>query len=57
MSIFTILTYAMLVLVVVTGVASLPRGLARELGFRGNRRRSDRRILSAQPRNLLRHRA
>ncbi|MCX4241530.1 hypothetical protein [Paraliomyxa miuraensis] len=47
MSIFTILTYAMLILVVATGVAQLPRGLARELGIRWNRRRSARRI-SAQ---------
>ena len=56
MSIFTILTYAMLILVVATGVASLPRGLARDLGIRWARRRSVRRV-STQSYRLLRHRA
>lgn len=47
MSIFTILTYAMLVLIVVTGVASIPR----------DRRWLKRPILRAQTRRVLRHRA
>lgn len=57
MSIFTILTYAMLILVVATGVASLPKGLARELGIRWDRRWLKRRVLPAQARRMLRHRA
>jgi hypothetical protein len=53
MSIFTILTYAMLILVVVTGVASLPR----ELGIRWDRRGLKRRALQSQERRVLRPRA
>jgi hypothetical protein len=53
MSIFTILTYAMLTMVVVTGVASLPR----ELGLRRGRRGLERPVLPAQTRRVLRHRA
>jgi hypothetical protein len=53
MSIFTILTYAMLIMVVVTGVASLPR----ELGIRWDRRGLKRRVLPPQARRVLRHRA
>jgi hypothetical protein len=45
MNIFTILTYAMLTLVVVTGVASLPRRWLKS------------RILPPQARRVLRHRA
>jgi hypothetical protein len=47
MSIFTILTYAMLTLIVVTGVASLPR----------NRRWLARPLLPSQVRRVLRDRA
>jgi hypothetical protein len=46
MNIFTILTYAMLTLVVVTGVVSLPR-----------KRWLKRSILPQQARRALRHRA
>ncbi len=53
MSIFTILTYAMLTLVVVTGVASLPR----ELRIRRSRRWLERPILPVQTRRALRPRA
>lgn len=47
MSIFTILTYAMLTMIVVTGVASIPR----------DRRWLKRSILPTQARRVLRHRA
>ena len=47
MSIFTILTYAMLIMVVVTGLASIPR----------DRRWLKRGFLSTQARRELRHRA
>jgi len=46
MSIFTILTYAMLTMIVVTGVASIPRD-----------RRWLKSILPSQTRRVLRHRA
>lgn len=53
MSIFTILTYAMLTLVVVTGVASLPRELGPRLGGRWLKRR----LPLVPARRVLRHRA
>lgn len=53
MSIFTILTYAVLTMIVVTGVASIPR----ELGNRWDRPWLKRRVLPTQARRVLRHRA
>jgi hypothetical protein len=53
MSIFTILTYAMLALVVLTGVASIPRSL----GSFWDRHGLKRRLLSPQARRVLRDRA
>jgi hypothetical protein len=50
MNIFTILTYTMLALVVVTGLVSLPREL-------GRRRALKRRFLPVQTRRVLRDRA
>lgn len=52
MSIFTILTYAMLTLVVVTGVASIPRSL----GSFWDRHGLKRRVLPPQARRELRNR-
>ncbi len=53
MSIFTVLTYAMLTLVVVTGTVSL----FGEMGIHWDRRWLKRRLLPTQARRLLRHRA
>lgn len=52
MSIFTILTYAMLILVVLTGVASLPH----ELRSRRDRLRRKRPLLPVQTRGVVRPR-
>lgn len=53
MSIFTILTYAMLTMIVVTGVASIPRSLGTFWARHGLKRG----ILPPQARRELRHRA
>lgn len=53
MSIFTILTYAMLIMVVVTGVASIPRKLGNRWDLRGLKRRA----LQSRARSVLRNRA
>jgi len=53
MSIFTILTYAMLALIVVTGVASIPRSL----GSFWDRHGLKRRVTSVRARRELRNRA
>jgi hypothetical protein len=53
MSIFTILTYAMLIMVVLTGLASIPRKLGNRWDLRGLKRRA----LQSQERRVLRPRA
>jgi hypothetical protein len=53
MSIFTILTYAMLIMVVLTGLASIPRKLGNRWDLRGLKRRA----LHSQERRVLRPRA
>ena len=53
MSIFTILTYAMLTMIVVTGLVSIPRSLG-TFWDRHGRKRS---VLPPQARPVLRHRA
>lgn len=53
MSIFTILTYAMLAMIVVTGVASIPRSLGTFSARHGLKRG----LLPSQASRELRHRA